>query len=169
MQIPPPPPNFPEMEQNALIPKARKLLDQVSDAIRIKHYSQRTEKTYIAWIRRCILFHNKRHPKDMGAEKIQAFISHLATGRIVSASTQNQALSAIIFLYRSLLKIDLDEAALNFVRPKKGKRVPVVLSRDEARAIIANMTGAHKLMVQVMYGSGLRLMECLRLRVKAMS
>ena len=146
--------------------KPKKLLDQYRDQIRIKQYSPRTEKTYTHWVREYILFHNKRHPREMGVPEINQFITHLVVECKVSASTQNQAISAIVFLYRSLLKIELDESALTFVRPKKGKRVPVVLSREEARSIIANMTDPYKLMVQIMYGSGLRLMECLRLRVK---
>ena len=102
----------------------------------------------------------------MGVPEINRFIAHLVVDRKASASTQNQALSAILFLYRNLLNVELDQTALNFVRPKKGKRIPTVLSKDEARQIIANLTGPYKLMVQIMYGSGLRLMECLRLRVK---
>ena len=147
-------------------PQGKKLLDQYRDQIRLKQYSPRTEKTYTHWVREYILFHNKRHPREMGVAEINQFITHLVVERKASASTQNQALSAILFLYRNLLNMPLDEDALNFIRPKKGKRVPVVLSKDEARAIIANMTGPCKLMVQVMYGSGLRLMECLRLRIK---
>ena len=147
-------------------PKSRKLLDQLRDQIRLKQYSPRTEKTYINWVREFILFHEKRHPKDMGVPEINRFITHLVVDRQASASTQNQALSAILFLYRNLLRIELDETEINFIRPKKGKRVPTVLSKDEAHAIIANLTGPYKLMVQIMYGGGLRLMECLRLRVK---
>ena len=144
----------------------KKLLDQYRDQIRLKQYSPRTEKTYTQWVREYILFHDKRHPREMGVAEINQFITHLVVERNASASTQNQAISAILFLYRNLLQIDLDEATLTFIRPKKGKRVPVVLSREEARAIIASMAGPYKLMVQVMYGSGLRLMECLRMRVK---
>lgn len=144
----------------------KKLLDQLRDQIRLKQYSPRTEKTYLVWVREYILFHNKRHPREMGVVEINQFITHLVVERKASASTQNQAISAILFLYRSILKIELDEDAINFVRPKKGKRVPNVLSPQEAKTIIANMTGVYKLMVQIMYGSGLRLMECMRLRVK---
>jgi len=151
---------------NDQIPKPRKLLDQLRDQIRLKQYSPRTEKTYIHWVREYILFHNKRHPKEMGVTEINQFITHLVVERKASASTQNQAMSAILFLYRSVIKVELDEEALGFSRPKKGKRVPVVLSSQEARAIISSMTGVYKLLVQIMYGSGLRLMECLRLRVK---
>jgi integron integrase len=147
-------------------PKPKKLLDQLRDQIRLKQYSFRTEDTYVHWVREYILFHDKRHPREMGVAEINQFITHLVVERKASASTQNQALSAILFLYRNLLEADLDEASLNFIRPKKGKRVPTVLSREEARAVIANMSGAYKLMVQIMYGGGLRLMECLRLRIK---
>jgi integron integrase len=146
--------------------KGKKLLEQYSDNIRLKQYSYRTEKTYTHWVREYILFHNKRHPKEMGVAEINQFITHLVVDCKASASTQNQAISAILFLYRNTLNIELDQTSLNFIRPKKGKRVPNVLSAAEAKAIIANMTGAYKLMVQIMYGSGLRLMECLRLRVK---
>ena len=147
-------------------PKEDKLLDQLSKQLRVKHYSPRTEQTYSAWVRRYILFHNKRHPRDMGADEINAFISHLALERKVAASTQNQALSAILFLYRDLLKIELDKTALDLVRPRRSKRVPTVLSKDEAKTVIEKMQGIYRLMAQIMYGSGLRLMEVLRLRVK---
>jgi len=146
--------------------KPKKLLDLYREQIRLRQYSHRTEETYVKWVREYILYHNKRHPKEMGAPEIQAFITHLVVERKASASTQNQAISAILFLYRSVLRIELEESELGFIRPKKGKRVPVVLSKDEARAVIANMRGSHKLMAQIMYGSGLRLFECLRLRVK---
>ena len=146
--------------------KPKKLLDQFKDNIRIKQYSYRTEQTYIQWVREYILFHNKRHPREMGVTEINQFITHLVVERKASASTQNQAISAILFLYRNTLHIELDQSSLNFIRPKKGKRVPNVLSVKEVRAVITNMTGPYKLMAQIMYGSGLRLMECLRLRVK---
>ena len=146
--------------------KGKKLLDQYRDQIRLKQYSPRTEKTYANWVREYILFHEKRHPREMGITEINQFITHLVTDRNGSASTENQALSAILFLYRNLLNIELDETAIKFVRPKRGKRVPTVLSKQEASQIISNMTGSYKLMVQILYGSGLRLMECLRLRVK---
>jgi integron integrase len=148
------------MEKNS-----RKLLDQVSDAIRVKHYSLRTEQTYKDWIKRYILFHNKRHPKDMGLDEIQAFISHLATERALSASSQNQALSAVIFLYRYVLQKQVDFPS-DLVRAEKSKTLPVVLTQSEALAVINYMKGHSQLMAKVLYGSGLRLMECLRLRVK---
>jgi len=147
-------------------PQGRKLLEQVSDAIRIKHYSSRTEKTYMDWIKRYILFHNKRHPKDMGAEEIQTFIAHLATQKQLAASTQNQALSAVIFLYRYVLKIDITLPS-DIIRAQKSETLPVVLTHQEAMSVINKMTGVSQLMTKILYGSGLRLMECLRLRVKA--
>ena len=146
--------------------KGKKLLDQYRDQIRIKQYSSRTEKTYIHWVREYILYHNKRHPKEMGVPEINQFITHLVVDRKASASTQNQAVSAILFLYRYVLNIQLQGDILDFVRPKKGKRVPNVLSKQEAKAVISKMTGPCKLMTQIMYGGGLRIMECLRLRVK---
>jgi integron integrase len=146
--------------------RPKKLLDQYRDHIRLKQYSPRTEKTYIHWVREYILFHNKRHPREMSVPEINQFITHLVVERKASASTQNQALSAIVFLYRNVLHIELDETTLNFIRPKKGKRVPTVLSKEEAHDIIGRMSGQYKLMVQILYGSGLRLMECLRLRIK---
>jgi len=142
-----------------------KLMDLVSAAIRTKHYSYRTEQTYKDWIKRYILFHNKRHPKDMGAPEIQAFITHLAVEKNVAASTQNQALSAILFLYRHVLQIEIDPPA-DIIRAKESKTLPVVLTPAEARALIANMSGVTQLMAKILYGSGLRLMECIRLRVK---
>jgi len=143
----------------------RKLLEQVSDAIRIKHYSSRTEKTYVDWVKRYIIFHKKRHPKDMGAQEILAFISHLATERTVSASTQNQALSAVMFLYRHVLQKEIDLSS-DLIRAEKSKTLPVVLTHQEAMSVIANMSGVSQIMAKILYGSGLRLMECLRLRVK---
>jgi integron integrase len=142
-----------------------KLLDQVRDAIRVKHYSARTEKTYVEWIRRYILFHNKRHPKDMGASEVQAFIIYLASEKHVAASTQNQALSAVTFLYRHVLKKDI-ELPSNLIRAEKSQTLPVVLTHQEAMSVIGKMTGTPQLMAKILYGSGLRLMECLRLRVK---
>ena len=130
-------PKKPQETQPA-VSKPKKLLDQVSEALRTKHYAYRTEETYVDWIKRYILFHKKRHPKDMGAEEIREFITYLATERKVATSIQNQALSAILFLYRNLLNIELDETTLDFIRPKKGKRVPTVLSKGEVRSVISN-------------------------------
>jgi len=145
--------------------KPRKLLDQVSDALRTKHYSYRTEQTYLDWIKRYILFHHKRHPNEMGANEIRAFLTHLAVERKVAASTQNQALSAILFLYRIVLQkeITLPPDISHASRPK---RLPTVLSHQEAMTVINQMRGIPRLMTKILYGSGLRLTECLRLRVK---
>lgn len=144
----------------------KKLLDQFSEALRNRHYSLRTEETYISWVRQFILYHNKRHPRDMGPDEINDFITNLVNRRTVAASTQNQAISAIMFLYRNVLQIELDETRILPIRPTKPKRVPTVLSRDEAKRVIARMEGVYKLMGQIMYGSGLRLMEVIRLRIK---
>ena len=144
----------------------KKLLDQYRDALRIKHYSPRTEDTYIQWVRNYILFHNKRHPKEMGIPEIGQYLTHLATKQQVAASTQNQAFSAILFLYRHVLNIQLDELQLAELRPQRSKTVPIVLSKDEVKRLIINLTGTNKLIAQVMYGGGLRVMECMRLRVK---
>jgi integron integrase len=144
--------------------KPKKLLEQVADVIKTKHYSSRTGETYVYWIRQYILFHDKRHPKEMGAPEIEAFLSHLATRKNYSSSTQTQALSSILFLYRHVLNIKLDE--LRIPRAKKSERVPVVLSRVEVQKLIGEMAGMHKLMAQILYGGGLRLMECVQLRVK---
>lgn len=147
-------------------PKDKKLLDQYRDALRVKQYSQRTEKTYINWVRSYILFHNKRHPKDMGIPEIREFITHLVSDKKISGSTQTQALSSILFLYRHVLRIALDENALVEFRPQKAKTVPVVLSKEEIKSVIANLSGVNKIIAQVMYGGGLRVMETMRLRVK---
>jgi integron integrase len=142
-----------------------KLLDQVRYAIRAKHYSLRTEEAYIQWIRRFILFHNKRHPKDMGAEEVGQFLTDLAVTHHVAASTQNQALSAILFLYQEVLRQEigwLDEV----VRAKKPRKLPVVLTQEEVKAVLKGLSGTAWSMASLLYGSGLRLMECIRLRVK---
>jgi len=144
----------------------KKLLDQYRETLRSKHYSRRTEETYLKWVRQYIRFNEMRHPRQLGISEINAFITHLAVQRNVSASTQNQALSAVVFLYRNVLNIPLDEAGLRFVRPNKPKRVPTVLSKTEAKIVIEKMEGVYRMMAQLMYGSGLRLMECIRLRVK---
>ncbi len=143
---------------------AKKLLEQMQDALRLQHYSYRTEETYLNWVRRYILFHRKRHPNEMGAPEIQAFLIHLAGERNISASTQNQALSAVLFLYREVLHKEIEPILLSAA--KRPERLPTVLSREEAMRIIGQMSGLFKLMVQILYGSGLRLMECVRLRVK---
>jgi site-specific recombinase XerD len=141
-------------------PPPRKLIDQVGDAIRIKHYSYRTEQTYKDWIKRYILFHDKRHPKDMGAEEIQAFITYLAVEKKVAASTQNQALSAVLFLYRHVLHVETDLPS-DLIRAEKSKTLPVVLTHQEALAVINHMSGLPQLMAKLLYGSGLRLTPAL--------
>ncbi len=142
-----------------------KLLHLVRQAIRIRHYSPRTEQAYVHWIRRYIFFHKVRHPAEMGKPELAAFLSHLALKEHVSASTQTQALSALVFLYRNVLEgeVGLLEGV---VRAKRPVRVPVVLTRDEARQLFAKMDGAVLLACRLLYGSGLRLLECLHLRVK---
>jgi integron integrase len=144
---------------------ASRLLDQVQDRIRTLHYSRRTGKSYSYWIRKFILFHNKRHPKDMGAREIERFLTYLATNRNVSPSTQNQAFSALLFLYKQVLRIELDNIK-DVRRAKRTPNLPVVLSREETQAVLEHLHGDHRLMAQLMYGTGLRLLECLRLRVK---
>jgi integron integrase len=148
-----------------VVSKPKKLLDQVSDALRTKHYSYRTEQTYIDWIKRYILFHKKRHPREMGANEIREFIVYLATERKVVASTQNQALSAILFLYRTVLQKEISLPP-DLVHPSRPKRLPTVLTHAEAMSVINHMRGTPRLMAKILYGSGLRLMECMRLRVK---
>ncbi len=145
-------------------PRPKKLLDQVRDALRLKHYSIRTENSYVHWIRRYILFHNKRHPNEMGSPEVQAFLTHLAVNEHVAASTQNQALSALLCLYREVLHKDL--GPIDALRARKPKRLPTVLTKDEVHRVLDHLSGTHQLMAQLLYGSGLRLMECLRLRVK---
>lgn len=142
-----------------------KLLDQVRQTLRLKHYALSTEETYLDWIKRFILFHHKRHPKDMGRPEIEAFLTHLAVHENVAASTQNQAYSALLFLYREVLQQELD-GPINALRAKKPRRLPVVLTQAEARRLISAMSGQYRLMAQLLYGSGLRLAECLHLRVK---
>lgn len=142
-----------------------KLLDQVSHVIRKKHYSIRTEQAYLQWIKRFILFHNKRHPKYMGEKEISQYISHLATDRKVASSTQNQALNAIVFLYKQVLKIELGDFG-HMERAKKPEKLPTVMSKKEVGQVLAEISGTHRLMAKLLYGCGLRLMECVRLRVK---
>ena len=142
-----------------------KLLDRVRHAIRLKNYSYSTEKAYVYWIRRFILFHDKRHPETMGGPEIEKFLSYLAVERNVSASTQNQALCALLFLYQGVLRVELD-SPINSIRAKRPKRLPTVLTRSEVLRLISGMSGKYKLMARLLYGSGLRLMECMRLRVK---
>jgi integrase len=145
-------------------PKPR-LLDRVRDAIRVRHYSRRTEKTYVAWIKRYIFFHGKRHPVEMGAPEVTRFLTWLATDGKVAASTQNQALNALLFLYRVVLEQELpwlDEV----VRARRPEHLPVVLTRDEVRTVLERLDGTPRLMAVLLYGAGLRLLECAHLRVK---
>ncbi|OOG38366.1 integron integrase [Rhodanobacter sp. C05] len=145
--------------------KTPRLLDQVRARLRLKHYSLRTEQAYVGWIRRFILSNDKRHPRDMGAAEVEGFLSTLATQGRVAAGTQNQALSALLFLYREVLSIELPWME-TIVRAKRPQRVPVVLSRDEVTRLLAMMDGCFALMASLLYGSGMRLMECVRLRIK---
>jgi integron integrase len=144
--------------------KPVRLLDQVRQRIRVLHYSLKTEKAYIHWIKRFILFHNKTHPKDMGSEQIAVFLSYLANTQHVSASTQNQALSALVFLYKEVLKQDFGELP-GFDYAKKPKRLPTVLTQDEVKAVMGNLREPYLSICGLLYGSGLRLNECLSLRV----
>lgn len=142
-----------------------KLLDRVRIAIRLKNYSIRTEQAYVNWIERYIRFHNLRHPQEMGVPEIEAFLAHLAVEGNVAASTQNQALSALLFLYKHLLAKELP-AKINVLWAKRPERLPTVLTRAEVRQIIDQLSGVHHLMAMLLYGTGMRLMECIRLRVK---
>jgi integron integrase len=146
-------------------PKPPRLLDQVRDAVRRKHYSYRTEQTYLHWIKRYIWFHDRRHPVEMGAAEVTAFLTHLAREREVAAATQNQALSALLFLYGEVLEVKLPWMD-GIERAKRPVRVPVVLTVEEVRALLARLDGTKWLMAALLYGSGLRLRECLKLRVK---
>jgi integron integrase len=142
-----------------------KLLDQVREAVRTRHYSIRTEEAYVRWAREYILFFEKRHPSELGASDVSAFLSHLAVERKVAASTQNQALSALLFLYREVLALPIGWVD-DVERARKPKRLPVVFTKEEARSVLAHLRGEAWLMASLLYGSGLRLMECARLRIK---
>ena len=146
-------------------PPKPKLLDQVRQAIRTRHYSLKTEEAYVGWIKRFIFFHNTRHPLEMAEAEVSQFLSNLATDRHVSAATQNQALNAILFLYNYVLekKLGLIEGV---VRAKRARRLPVVLTKEEIKQILKSLTGQPWLMAMLLYGAGLRLMECCRLRIK---
>src|SRR5688572_1713605 len=160
-------PRHKPVDSNSIVipnPKA-KLLDQVREVLRVKHYALRTEEVYVLWIKRYIFFHQKRHPREMGAPEVQAFLSDLAVNQKVSASTQNQALNALVFLYHEVLHQPL-EWMDQLVRAKRSRPLPVVMTRDEAHRLLAAMSGTHQLLAKLLYGTGLRLMECLRLRVK---
>ncbi len=142
-----------------------RLLARVRSALRARHYRPSTEAAYLGWIRRFILFHGKRHPAEMGDAEINAFLTHLAIEGKVSASTQTQALSAILFLYRHVVGVEVGELE-GLVRARKPRRLPVVMTRDEVRAVLSSMRGTPRLAASLLYGSGLRVTECLRLRIK---
>ena len=151
-------------ETPASYPRPR-LLDRVRDAIRARHYSRRTEKAYVGWIKRYIFFHAKRHPAEMGAPEVSRFLTSLAVDGHVAASTQNQALNALLFLYRVVLEVDLpwpDEV----VRARRPESLPTVLTRDDVRRVLEHLEGTPRLMVLLLYGAGLRLLECAQLRIK---
>jgi len=154
-----------QQQDKASVSAKPKLLDQMRAAIRVKHYSLRTERTYISWVKHFIHWSGLRHPADMGAPEIEAFLSMLANERDVSASTQNQALAALLFLYKHVLGIDLPWLD-NITRAKKPARLPVVLSQSEVAAVLAHTKGTSGLIIRLLYGTGMRLMEAMRLRVK---
>ena len=147
-------------------PKPKKLLEQVSDSIQRKQYSRKTEQAYVNWIRHYILFHNKTHPKDMGVAEVEKYLTHLAAERQVAASTQNQALSAILFLYREVLKTPMT-TSFQFIGAKKPKRLPVVLTKGEVQRVLSRLAGEYHIIAQLLYGSGLRVAEVVRLRVQS--
>jgi integron integrase len=152
-------------DPSAVPPSPPRLLDRVRHACRVRHYSLRTEDCYADWVRRFVLFHGKRHPLEMGAAEINVFLTHLAVEGRVSASTQNQAFSALLFLYQKVLEVDPGRIA-GAIRAQRPKRLPVVLTRPEVQLVLSKLDHPYRLMGQLMYGSGLRLLECLRLRVK---
>jgi site-specific recombinase XerD len=145
-----------------------RLLDQVRDRLRTLHYSYRTELAYVFWVRRFVLFSDKRHPSTMAGPEVERFLTHLAVDRGVSSSTQAQALSALLFLYKQVLQVELPWLD-NVVRARPSRRLPVVLTTAEVRAVLAHLRGTQGLVANLLYGSGLRLMEALRLRVKDVS
>jgi len=153
--------NFPESVPPL---KPVKLLDRVRAKTRLLHDSKRTEEAYVGWLTKFIVFHGKRHPETMGAAEIEAFLNHLATVRHVAASTQNQAFSAILFLYQQVLEIELP--TISALRAKRPERLPVVMSVDEVRTLIDRTTGTHRLLAELMCGTGLHILKCSRLRVK---
>ena len=156
---PPPPPPPPPL------PPRPRLLDQLRQAVRLRHYSPRTEQAYVRWARRYVIYHHKRHPAELGGGEVTQFLSWLAEERHVSASTQTQALSALLFLYRNVLQLELPWMT-EVVRAPNRTRLPVVLTREEVRAVVRRMQGPERLVVMLLYGSGLRLLEALRMRVK---
>ena len=149
---------------NSQTSQSPKLLDQLRGKTRLLHYSKRTEEAYVDWATKFILFHGKRHPREMGAAEIAAYLTHLAVERKLAASTQNQAFSALLFLYQQVLEIELER--VEFLRAQRPERLPVVLAVEEVRALLDGMTGIHRVLAELLYGSGLRILECCRLRVK---
>jgi integron integrase len=147
------------------MPEARGLYEVSREKMRTRHFAYRTEQAYLYWIRRYVNFHRRKHPREMGSAEVEAFLTHLAVDEHVSASTQNQALQALLFLYRQVLEIDLPWLE-NVTRARRSKRLPVVLTVAEVRSVLAQLDGAAWLFANLLYGSGLRLMEALRLRVK---
>ncbi len=160
-----PPPNRAPSKESPPVRQPPRLLDQLRHTLRVKHYAYKTEKSYVAWVRDYVVYHGKRHPREMGGPEIQQYLTHLAVQRRVAASTQNQALCAIVFLYRHVLGIDLGDFR-GFAFAKKPKRLPVVLTVDEVEQIVSQLHGTKRLMVELLYGTGMRLTEVLRLRVK---
>lgn len=152
-------------EANADTQRPRRLLDQVRDAVRRKHYSLRTEQAYVHWVKHFIHFHDKRHPAGLGANEVTAFLNHLAREREVASATQNQALSALLFLYKEVLNVPLPWLD-GLDRAKRPARLPAVLTKDEVRRLLGRLDGTMWLMASLIYGACLRLRECLKLRVK---
>ncbi|PHS36658.1 MAG: integrase [Sulfurovum sp.] len=144
----------------------KKLLDIVRDKIRFKHYSLSTEKTYVHWIKHYIFYHNKKHPVEMTKPEIEQFLTYLAVERKVSPSTQNQAFSALLFLYKEVLGIDMSSWNIQALRAQERKHIPVVMTKDEVKKVIDNVTGTYQLIVYMMYGCGLRMSEALNIRIK---
>ena len=149
-----------------LIMQKRRLLDQVRDKIRFKHYSIKTEQSYVGWIKRYILFHNKRHPKEMAKAEIEYFLTFLATQEKVAPATQNQAFSALLFLYKEVLDIDMSEWNIQALRAQERKHIPVVLTKEEVSLVLQNIAIDYSLILHMMYGCGLRMNEALHLRLK---
>ncbi|MHC4628311.1 MAG: phage integrase N-terminal SAM-like domain-containing protein, partial [Planctomycetota bacterium] len=155
----------PEPHGQSTVARRPRLLEQLHQALRSRHYSRRTEQTYCQWVKRFIYFHKVRHPAEMAEPEINAFLTHLAVTERVSASTQNQALSAILFLYRHVLNRKIGDLG-EVIRARKPKRLPVVMTREEVKLVLGHLKGDKWLMANIMYGAGLRVRECLRLRVQ---
>lgn len=145
--------------------RKKNLLDDIREVMRLRHYSIRTEQAYLHWVKRFCIFHKMKHPRKMGIPEIEAFLSHLATSERIGRSTQNQAFNALLFLYKEVLRIPLEEP-INALRAPRRQRIPVVMTREETQRVLEAMSGTMKTMARLMYGSGLRLMECVRLRVQ---